>query len=47
VGNIERYQEVLYAVAGDDAIYRFGADLRPDQRIEVRLLFPVTDGPSR
>jgi len=27
--------EVLYAVVGDDAIYRFTADLRPDQRIDA------------
>jgi hypothetical protein len=47
VGDIERYREVLYAVAGDDAIYRFGADLRPDQRIEVEPPSPVTDGPTR
>lgn len=37
VGEIEPYWEVLYGVAGDDAIYRFSADLRPDQRIEFSL----------
>jgi hypothetical protein len=26
--------EAVYAVAGDDKLYRFSADLRPDQRIE-------------
>lgn len=47
VGNIGREWEVLYAVAGDDAIYRFSADLRPDQRVEVELPSPAAGGPSR
>lgn len=43
-GELAAGQEVLYAAAGDDAVYRFSADLRPDQRIAVALPSP---GPSR
>jgi hypothetical protein len=43
VADIDYAWEVLYAVAGDDAVYRFSGDLRPDQRIELTLP-PVRDG---
>lgn len=37
-GEIHSYSEVLYAVARDHAIYRFTADMEPDQRIEFESL---------
>ena len=43
VADIDDAWEVLYAVAGDDAVYRFSGDLRPDRRIELTLP-PVRDG---
>lgn len=44
VGDIQKHWEVLYAVAGDDAVYRFDSELRPDQRIEWTL--PGAPGPQ-
>lgn len=47
VGEIDRFWHMLYAVAGDDKIYRFDADLRPDQRIEFDLGSLPPDHPTR
>jgi hypothetical protein len=37
VSELEEYWELVYGVAGDDAIYRFTADGVPDQRIALEL----------
>lgn len=46
-GNVDSHWEVLYAVAGDDAIYRFTSDLRPDQRIEMGVSATPGERPDR
>jgi hypothetical protein len=39
--------DVLYAVAGDDAIYRFSATGEPDQRLELEVGRAIGPSPVR
>jgi len=39
--------DVLYAVAGDDAIYRFSATGEPDQRLELEVGPAIGPSPVR
>jgi hypothetical protein len=39
--------DVLYAVAGDDAIYRFSASGEPDQRLELDVGAAIGPRPVR
>jgi hypothetical protein len=39
--------DVLYAVAGDDAIYRFSANGEPDQRLELEVGPAIGPAPVR
>lgn len=45
VAEFDPFWQMLYAVAGDDKIYRFDANLRPDQRIEFDLQSASSDNP--
>ena len=40
VGEVDVVNEVLYAVAGDEHVYRFSEEGRPDRRIDLDLPRP-------